>query len=277
MRRPGFSLLEVTIVMALVLMTIAVAFPFLGSFQSRETLRTVSQNVFQALVRARDRAQTNERGSPWGVELLNGSYVVYTGESYALRQTLYDETYDVSATISFSGLQEATFRNGSGTPFAAGTLTLTHVSGDTVTILINDAGRISFQAPPPTTCGNGSVETGEECDGGTNETCTGLGFGGGTLSCTSSCAFATAHCTNNEAPLTCGDGGGTVDTGESCDGLNLDGESCTGLGFGGGTLSCTPTCTYRTAACTNVAAATCGNGALERGESCDGALNDGET
>jgi len=46
-------------------------------------------------------------------------------------------------------------------------------------------------------CGNGVVETGEQCDGGNlnGQTCVGLGFTGGTLACSGSCTFDTSGCT----------------------------------------------------------------------------------
>lgn len=46
----------------------------------------------------------------------------------------------------------------------------------------------------------------------------------------------------------CGDG--IIDVGESCDLSNMNGQSCTTLGFTGGTLYCTATCTYDTSVCT---------------------------
>jgi hypothetical protein len=48
---------------------------------------------------------------------------------------------------------------------------------------------------------------------------------------------------------TCGDG--IIDSGESCDGANLDGKSCTSLGYTGGSLSCSGSCTFVTSACTS--------------------------
>lgn len=47
------------------------------------------------------------------------------------------------------------------------------------------------------TCGNGSVEPTEECDGATlaGESCTSLGFSGGTLGCRTTCEFETKDCT----------------------------------------------------------------------------------
>lgn len=46
----------------------------------------------------------------------------------------------------------------------------------------------------------------------------------------------------------CGDG--LVESGESCDGVNLNSQSCITTGFTGGTLSCTASCTLNTTACT---------------------------
>lgn len=48
---------------------------------------------------------------------------------------------------------------------------------------------------------------------------------------------------------TCGND--QVDAGEQCDGTNLNGRTCVSLGFSGGTLSCAPSCTLDTSACTS--------------------------
>lgn len=47
----------------------------------------------------------------------------------------------------------------------------------------------------------------------------------------------------------CGDG--NIDPGEQCDDTNLGGWTCETLGYDGGTLSCTTSCTYDPAACFN--------------------------
>jgi len=57
-------------------------------------------------------------------------------------------------------------------------------------------------------CGNGIVEPGEQCDGANlnGQTCVGLGYIGGTLSCNANCTFNTSACTS--APPPPGGGGG---------------------------------------------------------------------
>lgn len=47
----------------------------------------------------------------------------------------------------------------------------------------------------------------------------------------------------------CGDG--VIQTGESCDGSNLNNQICSSQGFSGGTLSCNSNCTFNTSQCTS--------------------------
>lgn len=58
---------------------------------------------------------------------------------------------------------------------------------------------------PPPVCSNGVREGDEQCDGDDlgGQTCSGLGYGGGTLSCKADCTFDTSGCTG-------GGGGGWV-------------------------------------------------------------------
>ena len=51
-------------------------------------------------------------------------------------------------------------------------------------------------APPPVDCGNGIVESGEQCDGENlnGQTCVTQGFDGGKLTCSAECTFDTSGC-----------------------------------------------------------------------------------
>ncbi len=59
---------------------------------------------------------------------------------------------------------------------------------------------------PPATCGNGVIDPGESCDGANlgGATCQSLGFTGGTLACSSSCAYNTSGCTQACVPVSKG-------------------------------------------------------------------------
>lgn len=126
-----------------------------------------------------------------------------------------------------------------------------------------DAGRDAGPA-----CGNGTVGTGEECDG-TNldgETCVSQGYASGTLSCADDCTFDKSACVE----AACGNG--TIDAGEQCDGPMLGAGTCESEGFVGGTLGCAADCSYDTSGCT-----ACGDGAIGAGEECDGTNLGGQT
>lgn len=121
---------------------------------------------------------------------------------------------------------------------------------------------------PPPMCGNGTLETGELCDGTAfgGKTCVSEGFSGGSLACATTCgALDTSSCS------VCGNG--RAEPGELCDGSDLASQTCTTQGFPGGQLACAPTCdAFVTSFCTK-----CNNGVLEAGEVCDSFNLNGQT
>jgi hypothetical protein len=93
-------------------------------------------------------------------------------------------------------------------------------------------------------CGNLVVDGDEICEVGEipdTETCDLYGFDSGEVGCGVSCEIDTA---------TCGICGNAIKDGaESCDGADFGGATCAGIGLGGGTLGCTPACTYDFSGC----------------------------
>lgn len=92
---------------------------------------------------------------------------------------------------------------------------------------------------PQTMCGNGTVETGETCDDGSNNGKAGY--------CNTTCTSKIAFC-----------GNGAIETGETCD----DGSNNGKAGY------CNALCTSKTSFCSN--------GIIEPGESCDDGSNNGK-
>jgi len=69
-------------------------------------------------------------------------------------------------------------------------------------------------------------------------------------------------------PAVCGNG--IRETGEQCDGSDLNGLTCQSWGFNGGTLTCSASCAYNTSQCISNTPAICGNSIIDPGEQCDG-------
>ena len=139
--------------------------------------------------------------------------------------------------------------------------------------LDNDGDGLTDSADPecsPPLCGDGVVQSGERCDGmnlwGNDCTTVDNNFSGGTLACLASCSdWDTTGC-----ELTASCGNHTAESGETCDGTDLNGEDCASLGQGflDGTLACAPDCQgWDTAGCTHRVG--CGNGVIDPGETCD--------
>ena len=112
----------------------------------------------------------------------------------------------------------------------------------------------------PGSCGNGVIDSGEDCDGSElgGVSCDDRGFAGGVLSCSATCTFVETGCTD------CGNL--EIDGAEECDGTNLDGATCISEGFEGGDIACAADCSLDTSACSS-----CGDGTIDASEECDGA------
>ncbi|MFH2005075.1 MAG: PPC domain-containing protein [bacterium] len=116
------------------------------------------------------------------------------------------------------------------------------------------------------TCGNGTVEEGESCDGSDlgGSSCLTLGYASGALACSDQCVFDLSGC---ELLVDCGND--VVDSGEQCDGSDLNGQTCESRALGGGTLGCDPvTCQFDISGCEG--GGICGDGVADGDEQCDG-------
>jgi hypothetical protein len=132
--------------------------------------------------------------------------------------------------------------------FTARTDQLDDSDEETVFVTLKQKGGPIQQLAVPVTissavCGNGELESREECevDNLKNLTCEGYGFSGGELECVD-CKVSTENCTSQ-----CGNN--KLEPDEECDGNDFDGLTCDHYGFNGGALSCTDDCKISTESC----------------------------
>lgn len=120
-------------------------------------------------------------------------------------------------------------------------------------------------------CGNGTIDSGERCDGDDLRGfgCWDLGSPGGSLACSETCNFDVSAC--DPFPV-CGDNIGEGI--EACDGADLGGWDCQSAGYGEGTLAChlpghSNACEFDASGCTGNGP-DCGDNSIEGLEQCDG-------
>ena len=94
------------------------------------------------LRRAEHFAFSNVGESPHGVSLQPDSFVLFRGSSYVSRESEYDEVYERSSRLSFSGPSEIIFSQRSGFPLAASDWLLTQGDIQVGNVRVNAYGAI---------------------------------------------------------------------------------------------------------------------------------------
>lgn len=139
--KPGFTLNEVILVVAVFVLMSSLSIPYLGDFYRNQNVGTYCKGLRQALYRASYRAIAGERNSDWGVYTTTGNYTLYSGNSYATRSTQFDEVYDIPNTMSI-GNSEIRFQIHTGIPSTTGTVSIQHQGTTTVCATVVETGLI---------------------------------------------------------------------------------------------------------------------------------------
>ncbi len=134
MRRLGFALIEMILVIGIVGVVGGMAVPLYRDYQIRNDLNLATEQVTQGLARARLLAQSGQDDSGWGFYIPAG--VLYKGDSYTDRDSTYDETYPMPSTIMATGLSEVSYARLTGAPSGTGAITLIALNREERTIYI---------------------------------------------------------------------------------------------------------------------------------------------
>ncbi len=134
MLRPGFTFLEVLLVISILGIMTMGAVPTYRDFLIRSDLDNSTAQVTQGLGRARLLAQSNKEDSAWGFYVPAG--ILFKGENYGTRDTIFDEVYPMPSTITAEGPTEIVYSRLVGVPSATGTIILTTISAEQRSIVI---------------------------------------------------------------------------------------------------------------------------------------------
>lgn len=140
----GLTTIELILSVGIIAILFALSAPVFRSFLLKNDLE-VSYNVLnQDLYRAQSLARNGERDSNWGVRIQPGSLVIFMGNSYATRNSAFDEVYSIPSNMAVTGTNEYVYQKFSGLPIATGSTTLDY-AGDSHTSTINTKGMIEQQ------------------------------------------------------------------------------------------------------------------------------------
>lgn len=140
----GFTLLELLMVIAIVIGMAILTVPIGVQFFRAQIIDETTSNVLETLRRAHNQSMFQKNDSAFGVKLLSETYVLFQGDSYALRIQSEDENFDLPNNVVVSGIGEVVFVKLAGIPSATGTISITF-GNDNQDISINSQGKIERQ------------------------------------------------------------------------------------------------------------------------------------
>lgn len=140
----GFTLVEVLLSTAIIVMLTGISLPVYESFVQKNDLDLTAETVASTLRRAETYARAVNGDSAWSVEIQPSAITLFQGTSFASRNTAYDETASVPASVTPGGLGEVQFAKFTALPNATGSITLTGTTTDTRTVTINAKGTVDY-------------------------------------------------------------------------------------------------------------------------------------
>ena len=144
MKNAGFTMIELLLSISIIAIIAGMSAPIYQAFQVRNDLDIATVSIVQSLRRAQILSEAVDGDSSWGVKVQSGSIILFKGVNYATRDINFDEKFDVSASITPSGVSEVAFTKFTGIPQVTGNIILTSYTNETRTITINTKGMVSY-------------------------------------------------------------------------------------------------------------------------------------
>ncbi|MBN1617772.1 type II secretion system protein [Candidatus Dojkabacteria bacterium] len=143
-RKNGFTLIEILLVISLMGIIFIIITGVDRSAIIRNDLIVASDMVASSIRRAQSLSQAMQQDSQWGVRIVNNQIIVFKGDSYDTRDSIYDDVYEVPSSISISGLDEIIFAKLTGDPDITGSIVLNTSINQSNTISINEKGIVDY-------------------------------------------------------------------------------------------------------------------------------------
>ncbi|HLD17879.1 MAG TPA: type II secretion system protein [Patescibacteria group bacterium] len=143
-RGKGFTVIEVLIVMAVMIILMGAIMPVSSSFLNKNDLDLTVQKIVQSVRRAQFLAQATDSDSTWGIHAQSGSVILFKGANYSARDATRDEIYTFSNNEVLDGTTDFLFSKLTGFPTATGTLSITSSDASVRNVSINAFGIVQY-------------------------------------------------------------------------------------------------------------------------------------
>lgn len=139
----GVSLIELLLVVAIMIIILASAYPLGAGFLSRNKFDDCVTELTNSFRVAQLNSLSGKEASNWGVSVLSGQIILFKGATYAGRDPVYDEVFNISPDISLNpSSYEVIFDRLTGEPDQTVSIDLSDASGNSVTISLNEVGTV---------------------------------------------------------------------------------------------------------------------------------------
>lgn len=142
-QQTGFTLIEILLVMAIVTILTAISAPFYLSLSRGNDLDAATSLLAQDLYQAQSYSRNRNQDSQWGVAVSGQVITLFSGSSYATRDTANDVVYTVPSSIAISGSSQIVYSKLYGLPQSTASFTLTG-GGKTQTVVVNNKGMVEY-------------------------------------------------------------------------------------------------------------------------------------
>jgi prepilin-type N-terminal cleavage/methylation domain-containing protein len=139
----GFTLPELLITIAIIVIISAAAIPIYGNLQVKSQINESTSLIIQTIRTAKEKSMVRVNSSGHGVWFAADSFTLYAGSSYTGRDTDYDRRQEVDPSVTIATTLpggEINFSKSFGEPDSVGDITLTHDTGEVRVIDINSLG-----------------------------------------------------------------------------------------------------------------------------------------
>ena len=139
MKKNGFTLIEILLVIAIIAILGASTTPFLSRFVLQTNYDSIVDKVIASVRKTQEYAMDGKNGTVWGICKFSNNIRLYSG---SCNSPTMSENFSIPNTVTVTGLNDTTF-NIRGEPSTPISVTVNTIL-ETMTVQLNSAGGITI-------------------------------------------------------------------------------------------------------------------------------------